>query len=248
MLHTVLQHTWRSVLHMCCAAPTKWGRSTCAALQHIWRNVLRCSTFRGRSTERPHEQQGWGLPGRPVAYAPRPRLRSAGDPAGIGSLDTGETSPAEQEREAVVSGKRKTGDWAVDNWEAIMKMRPLIAPMKRCSIRGCERERRAKGLCLAHYKQARVQFDDEFRIRQQGYAARAKERQQQRQQQEDERRLRQLQQQQEGRQEGRQEGGSQPQEDSEPGQAAPQHPSRATGVGFSKAEEAWAALGWGSGS
>lgn len=53
------------------------------------------------------------------------------------------------------------GDWAADNWEAIMAMNPLPAT-RECAVPGCSREKRAKGLCLTHYRLARIKFDPEF--------------------------------------------------------------------------------------
>lgn len=57
------------------------------------------------------------------------------------------------------------GDWASENWEAIMAMNPLPPKSQPCAVPGCPREKRAKGLCLTHYQLARTKFDPEFRER-----------------------------------------------------------------------------------
>lgn len=51
-------------------------------------------------------------------------------------------------------------DWEMF-WPAILRL-PLLKPPVECAIEGCHREKRAKRLCLDHYRMARATFDEEW--------------------------------------------------------------------------------------
>lgn len=52
--------------------------------------------------------------------------------------------------------------WVEDHWDEIVVMPLIAAPVRLCEVRGCDRERRAKGLCMNHYNLARQRFDGEY--------------------------------------------------------------------------------------
>jgi hypothetical protein len=61
---------------------------------------------------------------------------------------------------------KSNDSWAEKNWQAIIRLPYIESPMRICAVKGCRREVRTKGLCLAHYRMARREFDPEWAARQ----------------------------------------------------------------------------------